>query len=79
MVEVVVVMPRVDPEMKEGRIIEWLKKEGDIVKEGEVIARIETEKVVFDLEAPVSGVLKKILAKEGEVVPVGKPIAIIEH
>jgi len=67
-----------DPEMKEGRVVEWLKKEGDVVKEGEVIARVEAEKVVFDLEAPKSGVIKKILANVGDVVPVGKPVAIIE-
>jgi pyruvate dehydrogenase E2 component (dihydrolipoamide acetyltransferase) len=71
-------MPRMDPEMKEGRVVEWLKKEGDVVKEGEVIARVEAEKVVFDLEAPKSGVIKKILANVGDVVPVGKPVAIIE-
>ena len=71
-------MPRMDPEMKEGRIVEWLKKEGDTVKEGEVIASVEAEKVVFDLEAPKSGVIKKILANVGDVVPVGKAVAIIE-
>jgi pyruvate dehydrogenase E2 component (dihydrolipoamide acetyltransferase) len=67
-----------DPEMREGRIVEWLKKEGDTVKAGEVIARVEAEKVVFDLEAPKSGVIKKILANVGDVVPVGKAVAIIE-
>jgi len=71
-------MPRMDPEMREGRIVEWLKKEGDTVKAGEVIARVEAEKVVFDLEAPKSGVIKKILANVGDVVPVGKAVAIIE-
>ena len=71
-------MPRLDPLMEEGVVVEWLKKEGDVVKEGEVIARVEAEKVVFDLEAPKSGVIKKILANVGDVVPVGKPVAIIE-
>lgn len=71
-------MPRMDPEMREGRIVEWLKNEGDEVKEGDVIARVEAEKVVFDLEAPKSGIIKKILANVGDVVPVGKAVAIIE-
>ncbi len=71
-------MPRMDPEMREGRIVEWLKAEGDPVKEGEPIARVEAEKVVFELESPKSGTLKKILANVGDVVPVGKPVAIIE-
>jgi len=74
-----VLMPRMDPEMREGRVVEWLKKEGDYVREGEPIARVEAEKVVFELEAPKSGVLKKILAGVGDVVPVGKPVAIIEE
>lgn len=73
-----VIMPRMDPEMREGRIVEWLKNEGDFVKEGEVIARVEAEKVVFDLEAPKSGVIKKLLANVGDVVSVGKAVAIIE-
>ncbi|MCS7108808.1 MAG: lipoyl domain-containing protein [Sulfolobales archaeon] len=73
-----VIMPRMDPEMREGRIVEWLKNEGDEVKEGDVIARVEAEKVVFDLEAPKSGIIKKILANVGDVVPVGKAVAIIE-
>lgn len=73
-----VLMPRMDPEMREGRIVEWLKNEGDYVKEGEPIARVEAEKVVFELEAPRSGVLKRVLAKVGDVVPVGKPVALIE-
>ncbi len=73
-----VIMPRIDPEMREGRIVEWLKNEGDHVKEGEAIARVEAEKVVFDLEAPKSGVIKKLLANVGDVVPVGKAVAIIE-
>ncbi|MCX8186480.1 MAG: lipoyl domain-containing protein [Sulfolobales archaeon] len=73
-----VIMPRMDPEMREGRIVEWLKNEGDEVKEGDVIARVEAEKVVFDLEAPKSGIIKKILANVGDVIPVGKAVAIIE-
>lgn len=73
-----VLMPRMDPEMREGRIVEWLKNEGDLVKEGEVIARVEAEKVVFELEAPKSGIIKKLLANVGDVVPVGKAVAIIE-
>lgn len=75
--EVEVIMPRLDPAMEEGRIVEWLKKEGERVIKGEVIARIETEKMVTELEAPESGVLVRILAKEGDVVHVGSRIAVI--
>lgn len=79
MAEFEVIMPRMDPEMREGRIVEWLKKEGDSVREGEPIARIEAEKAVYELEAPKTGILKKILANPGDVIPVGKPIAVIEE
>jgi len=79
MTEFVMLMPRMDPEMKEGRIVEWLKREGEYVREGEFIVRVEAEKAVLELEAPKSGILKKVLANVGDVIPVGKPIAIIEE
>lgn len=72
-----VILPRIDPGMEVGKIVEWLKKEGDEVKEGEPIVKVEGEKTIFDVEAPASGILKKILAKEGEEVPVTEVIAII--
>lgn len=65
--------------MEEGRIIEWIKKEGDKIEKGEPIARVEGEKVVFELEADRSGLLKRILAQPGDVVPVAQPVAIIEE
>jgi len=72
-----VLMPRMDAGMKEGTILEWLKKEGDLVQKGDPLAKVEGEKLVFDVEAPVSGVLIKILATEGTTISVGQPIAII--
>lgn len=72
-----VVMPKMGYDMTEGKILRWRKKEGDEVKRGEVIAEIETGKVDIEVEAFSSGVLKKILAKEGEVAPVGQVIALI--
>lgn len=72
-------MQRIDPEMKEGRIVEWLKKEGDSVNKDEVIAKAESEKMVFEITSPVSGILKKILASPGDMVPIGTPIAIVEE
>ena len=72
-----ILMQRLDPEMKEGTILEWLKKEGDHVQKGEIVARVEGEKVIFDIEAPQSGVLAKISVKKGTSVPVGQLIAIL--
>lgn len=70
-------MPRLDPVMEEGKIVEWVKKEGDDVKEGETIAVVEGEKTTFEVESPYSGKLTKILRDVGEVVKVGEPIAEI--
>jgi len=72
-------MPRLDPLMEEGRIVEWRKKEGDRVEAGEVIVVVEGEKTTFEVEARSSGVVKAILRKEGEVARVGEPIAVIEE
>jgi len=72
-------MQRIDPEMKEGRIVEWIKKEGDSVKKDDVIGRAESEKMVFDITSPVSGTIQKILAQPGDVVAIGKPIVIVEE
>jgi len=72
-----VILPRIDPGMERGKIVQWLKKEGDKVKEGEPIVKVEGEKTIFSVEAPISGILRKILAEEGEEVPVTQAIAII--
>jgi len=72
-----VILPRIDPGMETGKIVEWLKKEGDEVKEGEPIVKVEGEKTIFSVEAPASGILRKILAKEGDEIPVTETIAII--
>jgi len=78
LVEVKVVMPKLGLTMRSGTIVSWLKKEGDPVKRDEPIAAIETEKISGEVKSPEDGVLKKILRKEGEEVPVGEAIAIIE-
>lgn len=76
--EVEVIMPRLGQEMTKGTIIEWYKKEGDRVDKDEPLFLVDTEKATIDVESEVAGVLKKILAKENEEVPVGQVVAIIE-
>ena len=71
-------MPKLRPEMKEGILCAWLKDEGDMVTAGEPVYEIETDKVVNQVEAPVSGVLKKILAEEGDSILVEDTVAILE-
>jgi len=70
-------MPKLSDEMTEGKIVEWLKNEGDEVKAGDVIAQVETEKATLDVEAFESGVLIGLVTKAGESAPVGQPIAWI--
>ena len=70
-------MPRLDPGMQSGKIVEWLKKEGELVRKGEPILVVEGEKTTFEVEAPDSGPLTKILATVGTDIQVAEPIAII--
>ena len=72
-----IIMPKAGSEMEEGQIVKWLKKEGDVVKEGEVILEIMTDKVNMEIEAEASGILLKILKHDGEIVPVITTIAYI--
>lgn len=73
----VVVMPKLGLTMTEGTISKWLKKEGDAVKEGEPMFEVETDKLTNTIEAPATGVLRKIIAAEGGTVPVLDKIAVI--
>jgi len=72
-----VILPKLDEAMRTGRIIKWMKKEGDRVEKGEVLFELETEKVTFEIEAEQSGILSNVKAKAGEVVPVGATVAFI--
>lgn len=71
-------LAKLGPSMKEGLIVAWLKGEGDRVTQGEPLFQVETDKAVTEVEAPVSGVLTRIVKPEGERVPVGEVVAIIE-
>ncbi len=72
-----IVMPALEMAQETGKIISWLKKEGDSISKGEPIAEIETDKVVLELEAAADGVLAGVSAAAGDVVQVGKTIAWI--
>ena len=71
-------IPKLRPEMQNGVLCAWLKNEGDEVKAGEPVYEIETDKVVNQIEATDSGVLKKQLCEEGDTVDVLSPVAILE-
>ncbi|HZW88065.1 MAG TPA: pyruvate dehydrogenase complex dihydrolipoamide acetyltransferase [Myxococcaceae bacterium] len=70
-------LPALSPTMTEGKIVKWLKKEGESISSGEAIAEVETDKSNLEVEAFDDGVLLKILVPEGETGKVGAPIAVI--
>ena len=72
------VMPKMGESVMEGTVLAWLKNVGDAIEEDESILEVATDKVDTEIPATHAGVLKEILAQEGDVVEVGKPIAIIE-
>ncbi len=78
MAKVEVVMPQMGESVMEGTVIEWVKNVGDSVEMDETLLEISTDKVDTEVPSPESGILVETLVGEGDVVEVGKPIAIIE-
>ena len=73
-----ILMPALSPTMSEGNLTKWLIKEGDIVKAGDVLAEIETDKATMEVEAVDEGIIEKLLFNEGEQsIAVNSPIAIL--
>ncbi|GAA4838191.1 pyruvate dehydrogenase complex dihydrolipoamide acetyltransferase [Saccharopolyspora rosea] len=70
-------MPRLSDTMEEGVIATWRKQVGDQINRGDVVAEIETDKAIMELEAYDDGVLEKVLVGEGETAPIGTPIAVL--
>ena len=70
-------MPSLGADMEAGTLREWLVKEGDVVKRGDIIAEVETQKGIIEIEVFDEGTIEKLLIKEDEKVPVGTPMAII--
>ncbi len=73
----IIIMPKQGLQMTEGVITRWLKKEGEMVAEGEPLFEMETDKLAITIDSSASGVLGKILRAEGDTVPVAEPIAVI--
>jgi pyruvate dehydrogenase E2 component (dihydrolipoamide acetyltransferase) len=72
-----VIMPALELAQETGKVLHWLKSPGDTVTKGEPLVEIETDKITVEVEAPASGVLREVTAAAGDVVPVGKTIALI--
>src|SRR5215470_15445303 len=72
-----VVMPALEMAQETGKIVSWLKKEGEAISKGEPLLEVETDKAVVEVEATADGVLAGVKSREGDVVPVGVTIAWI--
>jgi len=72
-----VIMPALEMTQESGRLVSWLKRDGESVTKGEPLMEIETDKVTIEIEAPATGILGGVLVKENDVVPVGQTIAWI--
>src|SRR6476620_9070903 len=72
-----VFMEALSPTMEEGRLVKWLKNEGDAVKSGEALAEVETDKAIMELVARGDGILRKRLINEGDTAPVGTLAGVI--
>ncbi|MGC4032809.1 MAG: hypothetical protein QM754_13960 [Tepidisphaeraceae bacterium] len=66
-----ITMPQLSDTMTEGTIVKWVKKEGDAIKAGDIVAEVETDKATMEMESFESGTLAAILIKAGEKAPVG--------
>ncbi len=72
-----VILPKLGLTMDEGRFVAWLKKEGDHVEAGEVLFEVETDKATMEVESPVAGFVRRLLAAAGDEIPVTAVIALI--
>jgi pyruvate dehydrogenase E2 component (dihydrolipoamide acetyltransferase) len=70
-------MPKLGFDMAEGVLVRWVKNEGEDINKGDILAEIETDKATVEVESSASGVVRSLLVGEGDVVPVGAPIAMV--
>jgi pyruvate dehydrogenase E2 component (dihydrolipoyllysine-residue acetyltransferase) len=78
MARIAIEMPRLGYDMESGKVAAWVKKVGDRIARGDVIAEIETEKSTVDMESTASGTLVEIVAQAGAELPVGRVIGYLD-
>ena len=71
-------MPSLGETVDEGKVVKWLKKVGDEIKEGDILCEVETDKTAAEIPSTVNGKLTEINAQEGDTIPVGGKIATVE-
>tara|TARA_Y100000590_G_C15293566_1_gene853515 strand:- start:60 stop:287 length:228 start_codon:yes stop_codon:yes gene_type:complete len=73
-----IILPNIGETVEEGKVIKWLKQVGDQVADGDVVCEVETDKSTMEVPTTISGTIKEIKVKEGEIVPVGSVLAVVE-
>ena len=73
-----IVMSKLSPTMEEGKVLQWVKQEGDEVESGDVVVEVETDKANMEVEAVGSGILRKILIPQDTTVPTGTVLGVID-
>ena len=73
-----IIMPSLGETVDEGKVVKWLKKVGDEIKEGDILCEVETDKTAAEIPSTVNGKLTEIIAQEGDPIPVGGIIATVE-
>jgi 2-oxoisovalerate dehydrogenase E2 component (dihydrolipoyl transacylase) len=74
-----IVMPQLGETVTEGTVAQWLKKPGDAIEKYEAFVEVSTDKVNAEVPSPVAGVLRELIVREGQTVPTGAPIAVIDE
>ena len=73
-----IIMPSLGETVDEGKVVKWLKKVADEIKEGDILCEVETDKTAAEIPSTVNGKLTEIIAQEGDTIPVGGKIATVE-
>ena len=73
-----IILPNIGETVDEGKVIKWLKQVGDQVADGDVVCEVETDKSTMEVPTTIAGTIKEIKVKEGEIVPVGSILAVVE-
>ena len=73
-----IIMPSLGETVDEGKVVKWLKKVGDEIKEGDILCEVDTDKTAAEIPSTVNGKLTEIIAQEGDTIPVGGKIATVE-
>ena len=73
-----IILPNIGETVDEGKVVKWLKQVDDQVNDGDILCEVETDKSTMEVPTTISGTIKEIKVKEGEIVPVGSVLAVVE-